>query len=202
MVAVAVRRNADRMPSAPSRHQAPMGRKELLVPDPRDHAEERGYIESILRNIPGFRGYLEKEYRRDSDALAREWLADQLEKGKKALDNWGRELVDAGQIDALPQIDRVRGRTDKVLARIRGAVQGYSGFFDLVQVDEQRLDEVYEHDMDSIKDVRAFNEGVSAAAGSGRSPSDTAADLLGLLDQIEKRLDERGELLSGLENRY
>ena len=39
------------------------------MPEPRAHMEHRGFRESILRHIPGFRGYLEKEYRRDSDAL-------------------------------------------------------------------------------------------------------------------------------------
>ena len=94
------------------------------MPDPRQHAENRGYIESFLRVIPGFRGYLEKEYRRESDALARAWLVENLDKGKNILDNWGRILVDAGQIDALPQIDRIRSRVDKVMSRIKGAVQG------------------------------------------------------------------------------
>ncbi len=39
--------------------------------EPERHAEKRNFVESILRHIPGFRGYLEKEYRRDSDYLAR-----------------------------------------------------------------------------------------------------------------------------------
>ena len=51
---------------------------------------------------------------------------------KQALDDVNRALVDAGQIDVLPQFDRVRGRLDKLIGRIRGAMRGYSGWFDLV----------------------------------------------------------------------
>ena len=42
-------------------------------------------MESILRKIPGFRGYLEKEYRRESDHLARTWLADRVGQCKTGL---------------------------------------------------------------------------------------------------------------------
>ncbi len=166
--------------------------------DPRQHAEGRGAIETILRNVPGFRGYLEKEYRRESDALARAWLVDQLDLGKRALDNWGRALVDAGQIDALPQIDRVRSRTDKVMSRIKGAVHGYSGFFDFVKVDEELLDDVYEHDLSTITEVDAFVEAVKSAAESGESPLAAMAEMLSRLDALEQKWDERSNLLNGL----
>ena len=74
------------------------------MPEPREHTEQRNWIESILRHIPGFHGYLEKEYRREADELQREWLADRLQRSKRAVDNLARPLADAGQIDALPQI--------------------------------------------------------------------------------------------------
>ena len=53
------------------------------MPEPRQHTENRGWIESIGRRIPGFKGYLEKEYRRDADALQRTWLAERLQRFKR-----------------------------------------------------------------------------------------------------------------------
>ena len=123
------------------------------MPEPKEHMEDRNWIESILRYIPGFRGYLEKENRRESDDLQRDWLADRLQRSKRALDDLGRMLADAAQIDVLPQVDRLRGRIDKLIGRIRGAMQGYSGFFDLVRVREDLLDRVYEHDVALMKQV-------------------------------------------------
>src|SRR5689334_4122132 len=116
-----------------------------IMPEPRQHAQSRGWIESILRRIPGFKGYLEKEYRRDSDSLQRTWLADRLQRSKRSLDAYARTLVDAGKLDAVAQIDRFKGRLDKAIGRLRGAMAGYSGFFDLVQVDEASLQRVYEY---------------------------------------------------------
>ncbi len=115
--------------------------------EPKDHSEDRNLIESILRRVPGFKGYLEKEYPRQSDQLQRQWLADRLLRAKPAIDRLAQPLVDAAQIDALPQLDRLRARLDKVIWQIRSAMQGYSGFFDLVRVDEELLERVYEHDV-------------------------------------------------------
>jgi len=168
------------------------------VPDPKQHADDRGVIESILRYIPGFRGYLEKEYRRESDSLARTWLADRLDRSKRYLDDYGRALVDAGQIDGLPQVERLRNRLDKVLARIQGAVHGYSGFFDFVRVDEDLLDDVYDHDMSTMDDVDALAQSVEALSSNTPPPGEAVPQLLRQLEMIEQRIDKRADLLKGL----
>ena len=63
--------------------------------DPKRHADNRGSIESMLRQIPGFRGYLEKDYRQESDHLVRRWMADRLQQSKRALDASMTALVEA-----------------------------------------------------------------------------------------------------------
>ena len=102
--------------------------------DPSRHADNRGIIESVLRKIPGFKGYLEKDYRRESDQLARNYIADKLQSSKTDLDKIMRDLLNNAQLDALPEGERLKAKIDKVSARIKGDVQGYSGFFDLVRV--------------------------------------------------------------------
>lgn len=147
------------------------------MPEPRQHTEHRNALESLLRHIPGFRGYLEKEYRRDSDALQRTWLSDRLQQAKRSLDTVSSQLANAGRLDLLPEFDRLRAKTDKLIARIRGAWQGYSGIFDLVRVDEGRLDRIYEHDMSMMQLVEEFLESMKRLAGlpaSGPSQSTAA----------------------------
>lgn len=169
------------------------------MPEPREHAEHRGFIETILRYVPGFRGYLEKEYRRESDDLQRDWLADRLERSKRAIDALSRPLADAGQIDLLPQVDRVRGRLDKLIGRIRGAVHGYSGFFDLVQVDEELLDRVYEHDAALVQEVDAVAEAVERLPEQQQKLAALLPDLLRQTDELERLWDVREDMLKGLE---
>ena len=163
--------------------------------EPRDHMHKRGSIESILRVIPGFKGYLEKEYRRDSDALARAQLATRLEQSKRGIDAVTRALTDAGQLAALPQFDRVRGRIDKLIGRIRGAVQGYSGFFDLVQVDEALLDRVYDLDLGLLDEIDLFADQVEKLAAGPENPQAAALQLIHESEQLEQKWNRRDELL-------
>lgn len=169
------------------------------MPEPKEHARNRNIIESMLRKIPGFRGYLEKEYRRKGDDLQRDWLADRLQRSKRAIDEVTRPLADAGQIDLLPEVDRLRGRLDKLLGRIRGAVQGYSGFFDLVRVDEELLDRVYEHDAGLVGEVDTLAEAVENLPDQPEKLAGLLGDLLRRTDDLERLWDVREDMLKGLE---
>jgi len=169
------------------------------MPEPKDHAKHRNLIESILRYVPGFRGYLEKEYRRDSDELGREWLADRLQRSKRAIDELARPLADAGKIELLPQLDRLRGRLDKLIARIRGAMQGYSGFFDLVRVREDLLDRVYEHDLGLFQEVDALGQGIEELPERQHRIAETVAELSEKIDALQRQWDIREDMLKGLE---
>lgn len=168
--------------------------------EPSEHASQRGPVETFLRRLPGFRGYLEKEYRRESDRMARDYLADRLQRAKQSIDALARALANAGRLETLPELDRLRGRVDKLVGRIRGAVQGYSGFFDFVKVDEARLDDVYQHDMDLVQQVEALEQSL---AGLPEPQEQFAGRLRGLFEELEKldrRWSQRDELLRGWEN--
>lgn len=169
------------------------------MPEPADHAENRGKIETILREIPGFRGYLEKEYRRESDQLQRQWLADRLQRSNRSLDRGARSLTDAGQIDLLPALDRVRGRIDKLIGRIRGAMQGYSGFFDLVQVDEALLDRVYDFDLGLLEQIDAVAVAAEQLPEQPQRAGELLAPLADRIDEAQRQWDLREDILKGLE---
>jgi hypothetical protein len=169
------------------------------MPEPKEHAEHRNLIESILRYIPGFRGYLEKEYRRESDELQRQWLADRLQRSKRAVDELTRPLADAGQIDLLPQVDRMRSRLDKLIWRIRSAMQGYSGFFDLVRIREDVLDRVYEHDVGLMQQVDTLSRAIEALPDEQDRLAARLPELLDQIDTLEHRWDVREDILKGLE---
>jgi len=165
--------------------------------EPKSHAQGRNWLEELLRKIPGFRGYLEKSYRRESDALARGHLAARLQDAKRTLTEWTRRLADGGQTAALPECDRFRGRLDAAIGRIRGAMQGYSGVFDLVRVDEALLDRVYEHDMVLVEQVDALVAAVEKAAGEQLVPQ-TLGDLMAQTALLDKSIAERSDMLKGL----
>ena len=169
------------------------------MPDPSEHMQHRNFVETILRKIPGFRGYLEKEYRRESDELQRQWLADRLQRSKRGLDDLARDLTDAGNLDVLPLCDRLRGRLDKLIGRIRGAMQGYSGVFDLVRVKVALLDQVYAYDVSLIQRVEALGTAVENISSKGDKAETAVRDLMQEVDELEKAWDDREDILRGLE---
>jgi len=155
----------------------------------------------MLRRIPGFKGYLDKENRREADALQREYLADRLQRAKRGLDTHTRTLVDAGQIDALPQFDRLRGRTDKLIGRIRGAMAGYSGVFDLVRIDEAVLDQVYEHDLLMVERIEGLAKAIEDLPNmpAGATAAETVNALSSEFDAAENAWNKREDILKGIE---
>lgn len=169
------------------------------MPDPERHADDRNAIESLLRRIPGFRGYLEKEYRRDSDHLTRKWLADRIQRAKGSLDAYLRTLADAGTLDALPQFERSRTKLDGIMSKMRGDVRGYSGFFDFVRVDERMLDRVYDHDVSLMRDVDALLQAVDQLPTHADSPNTLAGRLHQQVEELERKYGQRAEILQGLQ---
>src|SRR5262245_34588248 len=93
-------------------------------------------IERIANKIPGFAGYRERELRRDADRLEREHLAKRLEQQKATLNTLANAATRGGSLDAINDIETARKRLDKIVARVRYADRGYSGFFDAVKIDE------------------------------------------------------------------
>jgi hypothetical protein len=144
-------------------------------------------LEGIANAIPGFKGYRDKELRRDADRLEREHLAAQLEKCKKGLNDAAAAASRSGSLDAVNGIETARKRLDKVIARVRYADRGYSGFFDTVKVDEAMLARVYEFDLALVDDANA----VAAASG------DLDA-MVARIDTMDVHLSDREAILSGI----
>ena len=146
-------------------------------------------LERIMNKVPGFKGYRERDLRRDADRLQREHLASELEHCKKALNDLAMKASREGALDAINDIETARKRLDKVIARIRYAERGYSGFFDTVKVDEAVLARVYDFDLALIEGVLAARDAADAAAKTGVQP---------VIDAVDGRLADREAILAGV----
>ncbi|MFI5184740.1 MAG: hypothetical protein ACHQNV_10090 [Vicinamibacteria bacterium] len=144
-------------------------------------------LEQIANVIPGFKGYRDRELRRDADRLEREHLAARLEECKKPLNEAAAAVSRSGNLDGINDIETARKRLDKVIARIRHADRGYSGFFDAVKVDEAALARVYEFDLGMAGDV----DQIQAAAGDVKV-------VLARIDALDARFADREAILAGI----
>lgn len=165
--------------------------------DPSRHAADRNWVEAILRHVPGFRGYLEQEYRRESDHLLRAWLADQLQGAKSSLDDYLQTLVAAMKLDDLPTWERVRARLDGLIGKLRSAERGYSGAFSFVRIREDELDQVYQIDQGLVDVVSALVTALGKLSTGDATPATLATGLLRQIDELDKLFARRSEVLRG-----
>ncbi len=152
-------------------------------------------LEQIASAIPGFKGYREKELRRDADRLQREYLSSRLEEAKKVLDGLAAAASRVSALDGINDIETARKRLDRVVARIRYADRGYAGFFDTIKVDEAALERIYTFDLSLLGGVDAARSAVLAAG----TPAAGVQALLAALDALDARFADREAVLSGIQ---
>ena len=154
-------------------------------------------LERLMNSIPGFKGYRERDLRRDADRLQREHLVSRLGETRKALDKVAMALTRSGQLDGINDVETARKRLDKVSSRILYAERGYSGFFDAIKVDETVLARVYQFDLGLVDDVDGVRAAATAAAQAGE-PGSAVQDLVGRIDALDAQLSERENVLRGI----
>src|SRR5436190_1918086 len=99
------------------------------------------------------RGRERAEDGRSSEVRARlcrprrhDYMASELDRGRKSLDGFKRELLSGGKLDLLDDADRVVRKLQKAADQLRFASYGYAGFFDQVKIEEAELDKIYQYD--------------------------------------------------------
>ena len=143
---------------------------------------DRGRIESFLGNIPGYKGYKEKEMRREADKLLRDALARRLEEQWRRLPGVQKQLLNSGQILWLDDIEGATMQLQTFIDRLRTASYGYAGFFDAVRIKEDELDQLYDFDMslnDEVDQIAAAVDQLTEAATSNEGVGEAIVQLNG-----------------------
>jgi hypothetical protein len=164
---------------------------------------ERGLLEKIMGYIPGYRGYKEKELRRESDRLVRMEAVNRLKAAKTAFRRTfaNPSAVQKLSSDDVYRFDAFNARLDRVTQRIDRAVAGYAGMFDAIKVKEDKLDSVIQHDVSVIEKAEAVKTDVEKAGSiaPGTDEWRTAMDaLISKVEELDRLVDERSSLLRGL----
>ncbi|MCS7126326.1 MAG: hypothetical protein NZ929_05395 [Aigarchaeota archaeon] len=163
---------------------------------------EMTLLEKILSYIPGYRGYKEKEIRRESDRLVRMEAANRLKEAKEIIRMKLTDLVNSKKIEDkdISKLDIFLSRLDRVLYRIERAPAGYAGLFDVVKVKEDKLDKVLENDLKliektvKIKELAREFEEIEVREELLRSLD----EILEYIQDVEEIVDKRSEVFRGL----
>jgi hypothetical protein len=115
--------------------------------------DQRGGFAKILSKIPGFKGYMEKETRRDADKIVRDVVAakfiDQLDR----LTELQTDMLSNGGFEYVDDVEQSAVKLRTFIDRVKTAPRGYAGLFDAVQVKENQLEQLYNFDYQLLGEV-------------------------------------------------
>jgi hypothetical protein len=136
--------------------------------------ESKNWFERIVQHVPGYKGYKEKEMRREADKLLRMQVAGQLDDQRKRLSELQMQLVSQAQIEHVDDMERAVIKLQLLIDRVKTASYGYAGLFDAVRVKEKQLDALYDFDNELLvlvqeiaSDVDQVASAMSAREGAG-----------------------------------
>lgn len=152
--------------------------------------EMQGSVEGIVRKVPGFKGYFEKQDRRAADKLLREKLVRDFESQLAEFSRLQVRLVDGGGMKYMGRIQSIDTRLRTLIDKIQSAPQGYTGVFDAVKVSE-----------DMLKSVYAFDNGLLVYQDQLATGLKSFADSLGT-ENVSGVIDQLDALVSELNSTF
>jgi len=161
--------------------------------------EKMSGFEELVGKIPGYKGYKDKEMRREADKLLRDTIANRMRTVKTQLDNLQQDLIGAGKLDLLDETGSAATQIQTFIDRVRTASYGYGGLFDAVRIKEEDLDRVYEFDTALMGYVERIENAI-ASARENITGEDARSPILMIRDlarEANSVFDERTEVLRG-----
>ena len=160
--------------------------------------EALGGLEQLVEKIPGYKGYKEKEMRREADKLLREHLARQFEEQRRRIPDLQKQLISSGQFGFLDDLESGVMKLQYLIDRLKTASYGYAGFFDAVKVKEEQLDALYDFDnalMDDVPRIAAGINSVSEALAAKEGTAEAITDLVSTIQSVNDTFSKRQDVI-------
>ena len=162
--------------------------------------EEMRLYERILAEIPGFRGYKEKELRRETDRLIRDHTYRRMREARDSLKTVFQSLSDQRLHEVLTEMDRLIMTFDRVEEKINHASYGYAGFYNVLKIKEEKLDKMIEFDNGLVDHTNKIIEEANTlkketAEGRFEKAREHIKSLHEMLNSLEETFDSRKEVI-------
>jgi hypothetical protein len=144
--------------------------------------------------IPGYKGYKDKEQRRDCDRMLRHAIVTRLQERKGVVDRAIAESSRKFQFDNLEPLELVKRKMERVSDLVRHAPAGYSGFFDTAEIGPEQLDRIYANDMGVLQRVDELGALIDTLPKAPDVPA-AADECITALQNIERAALERDHLM-------
>ena len=159
--------------------------------------------ERILAELPGFRGYKEKELRRESDKLMRNHLYLRLTEARKDIKEVFQKLSENRLQEVLTEMDHFIMRFDRVSGKVNHASYGYAGFFNVIKIQEDKRDKMIDFDTGLLEgadkivaEATTFKKEVMKS--NFEKVNEHIENLNNMLEELEEALEGREETIMGV----
>lgn len=169
--------------------------------------DQRGGFAKLLSKLPGFKGYMEKETRRDADKIVRDVVAAKFTDQLDRLSELQNDMLSNGKFEFVDDVEQSAVKLRLFIDRVKTAPRGYGGLFDAVQVKEGELDQLYNFDyqlLSEVDNLAAAIDQCRMALGVVPSPPATegAAPVATGPEALKASLDAIRRICTGLNDLY
>ncbi len=157
-----------------------------------------GGFENLVKKIPGYKGYKDKELRREADKLLRMQVAAKLDDQRRLLAELQMQLISAAQIEFVDDLERAIMKLQLLIDTMRSASYGYAGLFDSVKVKENELDALYEYDnkmLDYVSQISSAVDKLTSAIEAQNGVGVAIAELTLVVEQANQTYRHRREAI-------
>jgi hypothetical protein len=157
-------------------------------------------LTKLISLVPGFSGYIQRENRRAADKLVRDTVAKRFEELWKRLSNLQADMVSAGKIEYVDDMEKASLQLRTFTDKIRTATRGYAGLFDAVKINEKELEQVYNFDIaffDLADQISHALDNVEASTGDDTALPAAIRNITTLGRQAVETFNRRSEAITG-----
>ena len=163
-------------------------------------SEQIDPFKKLASYIPGFKGYVERQNRRDADKLVRDVVARRFTELWTRASNLQKDLIAAGKIQLVDDVEQAALQLRTFIDRLTTAPRGYSGVFDAVKINEKELEQLYNFDLaffDLADQVSRGLDNLEASLGDDAALPAAIRNITTLGRQAVETLNRRSEAFTG-----
>lgn len=153
-------------------------------------------IQGALNKVPGYKGYRDKENRRDADKAIREQIAGALGAQVDALTRFNAELANARDFDSLAQLEPFIGQIRLLADRVRHTSYGYGGIFSENDIDANALEQLRLFDAALLREVGTLAVAILGVTSTTPPNKNTTTSAISELNRLVALFDRRNSVVN------
>lgn len=153
------------------------------------------FIQGAFNKVPGYKGYRDKEDRRDADKMVRDSISAALGQQIDVLTRYNAELANARDFESLAALEPAIGQIRLLSDRVRTTSYGYGGIFTDDGVDANALEQLRLFDSALLREVDSLAAAVSKLTASTPPDANARSGIVSEINRLATLFDTRSSVV-------